>query len=397
MNILLVNPTHPDVKHISAVRAWRFGTELALRGHRVALLTAQPDAQGQSAGLDLDGSQEARVLVMAAGSLIKRNNELLPAPLRRVETLFRMLTTGGYQGAWVKDAVHMAIAQSETFIPDVIWATYGQMETVIVAKRLARHFNIPWVLDLKDNWNLYVPKSIRRLMAWRIQGWSALTANSELTREQGQRWHGTTPALIYSGVSRVFLEDQKHPPGQEDIGTLNLIGGLYFDEPLKVLLGGIVEWAASRTQSQIKLTYYGVDGQRLARVAALVDPDKRLVIHSKGFVDPATLASKCQHAMANAYIGHPGTFHHKTLELLACGRPLIVVPREREESRRLVAQVSGLLLEADTTAAVVAACDQAELDWKHRALPIPNTFVRQFTWPIQTEYLEQVLFNVVST
>lgn len=309
--------------------------------------------------------------------------------------MVRLVTTGGYQGAWVEAAVGAAIARCDDFRPQVIWATFGQMEAVMVARRLAKRFRVPWVLDLKDNWSLFVPKGLRRFMAWRTRGWSALTANGGLTREQGQRWQRITPELIYSGVDQVFLEPQAPPPDLAQETVLNLVGGLYFHQPLQVLLEGLACWAASRPPSQppLKLVYYGVDGERLAAANCTLDPSSKLTIDSKGYVAPLALASACQHAVANAYIGHPGTFHHKTLELLACGRPLLVVPGEREESRRLARQVTGCLIEAETPTAVAAACARAELDWQQRPRPCPNQALQHFSWSAQAGLLEQVLVD----
>lgn len=394
MNILLVNPAHPKVKHISAVRASRFGCELASRGHRVVILTAVgPDGRVTS---DADMAEhDWQTPYVLAPARLRESSSLFPfVLLRRAETLLRMVSNGGYQGPWAKTAAGAVIAGNHVFQPEVLWTTYGKMEAVFLAQRLARHLNVPWVLDLKDNWELYVPKGLRRLMAWRTRGWKALTANGELTRDQGKCWQRSDPTLIYSGVDEVFLKPH-HPPAQpQELVYLNLVGGLYFDRPLEILLHGIARWAESRPKAALPVLvrYFGADGVRFSAAAArLLD---RVAHKAMGYVPPETLAAACQQAMANAYLGHPGTFHHKTLELLAAGRPLLVCPAERDESRRLTAQVSGQLIEADSTERVADACARMEHEWQSLPSPLPNFKCRRYAWPAQADLLEGVLLHV---
>ena len=70
---------------------------------------------------------------------------------------------------------------------------------------LAKAFGCPWVLDIKDNWELYVPSGLRRLMAWRTRGWAAVTANAEFTARKANIWQRSDAAIIYSGVDDVFF------------------------------------------------------------------------------------------------------------------------------------------------------------------------------------------------
>lgn len=396
MNVLLVNPSHPAVKHISGVRAWRFASELAARGHRVILLTAAGPDGSLTAGADLREHDWAVPYVLVPAQLAEATSRLRPALLRRVETGLRMVTSGGYQGAWSNVAVATMRNIGGAFRPNVIWATYGKMEAVLLAKRLARHFQAPWVLDLKDNWELYVPKGLRRLMAWRTRGWARLTANGELTADQGAKWQRMRPSLIYSGVDNVFLQRHPAPANLGGCVALNLIGGLYFDRPLEVLMQGIARWAVARPAGAlpIHVHYFGVDSARFLSAAPhLTD---RVEYSAAGYVDSTTLSAACQHALANAYIGHPGTFHHKTLELLAAGRPLLVCPGERDESRRLTAQVAGQLVEADTPEAIAQACQRLEAIWQPSSQPLPNPRCERFAWAAQTELLEKVLLDAAT-
>ena len=183
MNVLMVNPVHPSTPHISAVRAWRFAEELAHRGHRVILLTAHRADGDPTQSPTVATHDWHEPLVMSfAGINRKAPGFSLPRPLRRAATAVRMLRDGGRNGAWVRASVAGITPSLAAFKPDVVWCTFGAMEGVIAAKQIANVVGCPWVLDVKDNWELYVPRGMRRLMAWRVKGWSALTANASSPR-----------------------------------------------------------------------------------------------------------------------------------------------------------------------------------------------------------------------
>jgi hypothetical protein len=108
------------------------------------------------------------------------------------------------------------------------------------------------------------------------------------------------------------------------------------------------------------------------------------------------MADVCRSAVANLYVCHSGTFHHKLLELLACQRPLIVCPSESEESRRLVKQVGGLLYEATTESQV---SDSLALAFSQVQNLNPQardngSNIEEFSWPQQTLKLEAILSDL---
>ena len=206
MNVLMVNPVHPSTPHISAVRAWRFAEELAHRGHRVVLLTAHRADGGADQGPPTDNHDWHEPLVLSfAGVNRKVPSVSPPRPLRRAATAVRLFRDGGRNGAWVRASVAGVTRSHAGFKPDVVWCTFGTMEGVFAAKQIAKVTGCPWVLDVKDNWELYVPRGMRRLMAWRIKGWSAITANAESTAYVAAKWHDASPAVIYSRRRRTLL------------------------------------------------------------------------------------------------------------------------------------------------------------------------------------------------
>jgi glycosyltransferase involved in cell wall biosynthesis len=394
MNILLINPVHPSTPHISAVRAGRFGDELAKLGHRVVLLCAAAEGDASLPGDQVRTHDWTRPYVLATeATSSSAGSPGRGALLRRIETMSRMVMVGGYQASWVRSAVNAMVPRAGDFRPDVIWATFGKMEAVVAARRLAHRLKVPWVLDLKDDWELYVPRGLRRVMALRTRGWVALTANSELIRDRARIWQRDEATVVYSGVDDVFFE--RDHPTPNDTFTINLIGGLYFADRVLGLLDGIGRWVDRLTAAdrvRVQVCYLGGD---LARFETCVATSRRgFEARAMGYLPTGQMASACRRAAVNAYVVHDSGFHHKLLELLACGRPLIAYPAERAESRRLAAEVQGELLEPADPESVAQALDAVHQRWEARRHSSHNRSPERYSWPAQTRMLERVLAHV---
>jgi hypothetical protein len=107
------------------------------------------------------------------------------------------------------------------------------------------------------------------------------------------------------------------------------------------------------------------------------------------------MAAACRSAIANVYVKHDGTFHHKLLELLSCGVPVIVVPGESEESRRLARAVGGALHECRDEA-VVADTISALSGRPRRTMQssVVGPAGGGYSWASQGERLRAVLRSV---
>jgi len=395
MRLLFVNPVHPSTPHISAVRAWRFAEALAQRGHHVVLLCAAP-AGAQASAPEAIAQHDWRspfVLACAAGQAGWLDKSRLPPPLRKGLTAWRLLRGGGELGGWAENATHALGRLAGTFSPDLVWTTFGKMEAVVAARRIARQARCPWVLDIKDNWELYVPRGLGRLMAWRTGGWAALTANSCFTQEKARLWQRGDATVVYSGVDEAFFTAAGL--GQPDRGQfdINLIGGLYFRDRLEALLAGIGQWAAGLApaqRGQARLRYFGGDVRLFAE--ASVRADIGIAVEALGYRPVAELAQYCRNAAVNAYIAHPGTFHHKLLELLACNRPVLAFPGETEESRALARRVEGDLRTPASADAVAAELSRLHRRWQPGgAPPAAVPAIHAYAWASQAGILEQVI------
>lgn len=395
MKLLFINPTHPSTPHISAVRVWRFAEELAKCGHQVVLLCAAPAGEQATDPAEVARHDWRRPWVLACDSdqtgWLDKNR--MPWPAHKGVTVWRMFRHGGDLRGWVKNAVD-TVCQLGAFRPAVIWATFGMMEAVFVARRIACHVRCPWVLDIKDNWELYVPRGLRYLMVARTRGWAALTANSFFTQEKARIWQRGDATVIYSGVEEAFFTATRHDRDDRDEFRINLVGSLYFGDRLDAFLTGINQWGAGLTpaeRSRVRLCFFGGDLRLFAEATKRVDTG--IAVEAFGYQPVRELAQQCRAAAVNAYIANPDTFHHKLLELLACHRPVLAFPSETEESWELARRVAGDLRTPTTPADVAAELARLHQQWRHGATPTAadSVAVHAYSWTRQAAILEQAL------
>ena len=393
MDILMVNPVHPATPHISAARVWRFARELSTFGHRVVLLT-KPLQPGQAPGPALPVAHD-----WSLPFVLECAGEAPTVPVggrlrSKIRTAVGLLRHGGSDGKWHDEASRqgLALVAAGEFRPEVVWATFGKGEALFVARKIATTLGCPWVMDIKDNWELYVPAGLRRLMAWRVRGWSKATANAQLTAACVHNWHAGGAEVVYSGVDDAFLV----PPVAGDTlrrFVLNLVGSVYSQQILERFLRATGKWMDSldaRERSQVSLYYYGADVGMVAEVAAEVVPEVGLQAH--GYTSIDQFGAACVAASVNAYLSFSMGFHHKLLELLAAGRPIIAMPAETRESMALVAQYG-------TPFHIAADEDELvrHLDSLYRQHLANEPFAHRVegrdrhSWPNQARQLESIL------
>lgn len=398
MDILMVNPVHPTTPHISAARAWRFAQELSALGHRVVLLTRPLQPDGATPMPELATHDWAGPFVLECAGVTATSSTRVGGRLRsKLRTAVGLLRHGGSDGQWHDEALRriLDLVATGTFRPDVAWATFGKGEALFVARKAAQGIGCPWVMDIKDNWELYVPTGLRRLLAWRVRGWSKATANAQLTAACVSTWHGATAQIVYSGVDQAFLA---HPAPGTVPGNfvLNLVGSVYSRQVVERFFRGIRRWLAALGDraGAVELHYYGGDVEMVASVAAEILPGVSVQTH--GFASIDQFAKACASASVNTYLAYSKTFHHKLLELLSTGVPTITMPGEAEESMELVAMYgTPFHVVADENG--LAMCLE-KLFQQHAAndFPPPSTAgLDRHSWQNQARQLESILIAAV--
>lgn len=362
MRLVFVNHAHPDVPHVSGMRTGYFAKEMARFGHQVVLLTCTvpgsrpPVGAANSVAGRLAGHNWAEPLVIAippvrhrALELIRRNS--LPPLVRRSLTLWQLIVAKGVFADWHKAASSTITQLADEFEPDLIWATFGNTTNLAVAQQLAHATGCPWVADIKDSWSAFIPRALRRVMAWRFRDAIGWTSNSRYHQDVARRWLSSTRTeVIYSGVAEEFFGQAGRPPSLSRYQLL-LVGSVYDDARLESYLHAVRGWIAGLPASERKslsFAYAGADSERVELALAAVP--LACEVRVSRYRSIPELAAMARASFANSYLSASFTFHHKLLELLICGRPLLCFPAERAESRAL----------ASRSGTPFASCDSEE-------------------------------------
>lgn len=357
----MVSGTHPDAPHISGVRAGRFAAELARMGHRCVLLCPP-----------LPGNEAREPAAMhgynwSTPYLIEVDD---PEPTaHRVMTLLNMLLHGGRRTGFHDNLLACGRELAASFTAQVGWATFGSLEAVFALRTLAEEQGVPWIFDDKDNPEIYVPRLLRRPIAWQLKGYAALQTNSVLHGEAAERWLGCRAEVVYSGVDDCFFPVA--PSIDPEKRYITLVGSLYFREIVDEIVAGIADYNRTSGRLPLGIVCLGTQGEWLAN-------DLGVAVEAPGYVSAPEMARICQAAVANAYVFFHRGFHHKLFELLACRRPVIAyggeLPESIAEAERLHAPLATPVDGAGLTAALTAAENYA---------PDPAMPDRFFTWPEQ--------------
>jgi len=374
MRLVFVNHAHPELPHVSGMRFGYFAREMARRGHQVVLLTsplpgsesghpAQPELAER-----LQSALWTQPLVVAVPpsrrlvlEMIRQNT--VPTLVRRALTAGQLLVHGGMFADWHK-AVGDTIARlADNFRPHVVWGTFGNTTNLMITRQLARRAGCPWVADIKDNWKTFVPRGFRRHIAWRLRDAAGWTTNSRHHRDIASRWFGRQPAeVIYSGVAAEFFRRDASDCAERR--QLLLLGGIYDDTRLATYVGAVREWLETLPpleRTTVTFAYAGTDGQRVR--AALTRTRLPCEVRILGYQSVAQLAETARASFANTYLFATFGFHHKLLELLVSGRPVICYPGEHAESMELASKSATMFAACTTQRDLVDALTSA---WQQR-------------------------------
>lgn len=353
--LVLINNAHPSVGHVSGMRFGQFARSLSSFGHEVVLLTmALPDVV-ETAVTEIHETIPSKLaraaplrlelvtpVTFGVLNVIRQNR--VPSTLRRAITVWMFLRHGGPFPDWSIAAWPHICRLAVEFQPQLVWATFGNTSNLELARRLADLAECPWVIDVKDNWNAFIPSGLRSLMAHRFQSATAITANSHHHLSQVKDIYFRQPSkVIYSGVSPEFFasRDSRIHRKNQNRNSFVLVGSTYGHTHLKAFLLGLRDWLEAgnhELRSNFEFVYVGSDQARVAQeLDEIALPCKILCLKQKGLSELCDLLGT---AFATSYLWAEFGFHHKLLELLTIGLPVLAYPGEHDESHKIAASSS---------------------------------------------------------
>lgn len=403
MNLVFINHMHPVTPHVSGMRAWYFAREMAGLGHRVVQICqwregTEPAPEPGQLPQRLRSHDWAEPLLLAISPqpfmpLSRVRAAETAAPLRKLLVLWNYLRHSGVFTDFSEGVQPYLPVLAREFRPEATWGLFGNTDCWLIAQRLARLSGCPWVADMKDSWDVFMPKALRHVIALRFRDMSASTANAAFNARVLERWFSPKPAVVYSGADRCFGEAVPALLG-EGLVRLTLTGSIPEKQSLDAFVDGLMCWLSRRPSAgsvQMEIVYAGGDGSKAQHALARLEGMAQVTV--RPYLPLPALAALCRSAAINAYIRTPRGFHHKLLELLACGQPVLAFPGETEEAQQLAADSGGELFCPASHAELATALN---LLLARPLAPVPLSTGRDsFTWTAQAIRLEQVFRQAI--
>jgi hypothetical protein len=167
MRLLIVSYFFPPYNTIGAVRVGKTAAYLARWGHDVRVLSADDQPLQASLPVEIDESRVTRTpwhnvnapIEWAAGGRARvaaqgMSSGARPGSLKSLLGRWYKTVVNLPDGqiGWLPHATKAGEQLLEDWRPDLILASAMPPTSLIVAERLARKFNIPWVAEMRDLW-----------------------------------------------------------------------------------------------------------------------------------------------------------------------------------------------------------------------------------------------------
>jgi hypothetical protein len=379
-----------------------FASAMVILGHEVILLTeaiagAAVETTPEQTRKKIQNHNFSAPLYLSAKPeghhLIKKlRDKKLPWGIRQAIIIWYFFYHKGVFTDWRTGCQPYLHPIAEYFKPDLIWATFSNTDTWNIAKDLASIANVPWVGDIKDPWGIFIPAPFRKYLAKYFDNCVALSTFSDFNSIDAQKWFKAPKTVIYSGFWENQL-DRNYPLTQNKI-NISLTGGIYDRQLLDILFEGIKIWLEGLPQkerSKVYLKYAGNDTESVKGAA------KKLTnlcnLNLLGFISVKELQKVHQTSIANLYIKINRTFHHKAIEILSAGRPVICYPEESNEVIN-IAKATNIALHSCSSPENISEALSQSLNTASNKVN-KNKRLKELTWNFQARKLEALFQNII--
>ncbi|NKB21043.1 MAG: hypothetical protein GKS01_11130 [Alphaproteobacteria bacterium] len=401
MRITIVNACHPDRHHVCAFRGTTFAEILTKAGHQVVLIT--PPLPGLGEGDDQttlaqkfedhDWTKYCHIVGgFKDGSLLPSvRTGKVPAPLRQMIIGYNYLTRGNIYHDWIGPSSALLPIIASEFKPDIVWAIFGNTSCWVMGQTLADTAHCPWVADIKDNWQAFLPYGLKKAMAHRFTDAAAFTVLSQAHAETYPSTPGQEFKSIYNGISPSLMVTASKTAKEQKIREEILItGSLYQVDVLAKILQAIASWPKASPDQ--KIVYAGGDTEIFDRAIQALEID--LNIQKLGNLAPNDLWQRQRCAKLNVYVRNPpNLIHHKLLELLAANRPILAYPGETDESVMIANDLKGEFFPCTTEAEVHQALEHSFS--KNTSATLNFNDLQQFSSQHQADMLATLFTKIV--
>jgi len=405
VHLIFVNYSHPEVTHVAATRLREFARALARRGHWITLVSSPRSRHEATLGpVEIaramgthDWQRPFHVACMPRPMRVldTARKGHMPAMARRAVSLWSLVLGDGPWHDWVAGSKPYWPLLTQQFKPDLVFGNFGSVSDLVLAQALARAAGVPWCADIKDNMQAFLPRPTRPILARRFADVAGLTANSQFHAKQANVVFEGSPAVVYSGIDDALLSVAGSAIPRDRFRIM-LAGSIYSDQIFATYLTGLDRFVAQLAPAQraaVELCYAGHDTDRVrdgvSRLAATVRLDVL------GYLSADALREAYGRAAVQSYIFTGTTFHHKALEMLASGRPVVAFPGEFDETTSLATAVHGVLHRPATSDDLAAMLSSLHRQWLDGTLGTGSAAADAFSWDAGAAQLERTFEKVL--
>ena len=394
MRAVFINQCHPDMPHVCSLRVSHFAEALVAVGHEIIVLVEAyprdaicPSPEMVGAALVTHDWSKPFILPCQPKGFVKARRARAGRgnALGRYATIAKsFIVDGGMFADWRTGSEAYFDTLIKAFAPEVVWGTFGNTDTWTMAQKLAQKANCPWVADFKDNWSAFIPDGLKNLMARRFRDPAHMTVLSKSHLDEADRWFDGAKTVLYSGVNPVLATENA-------AFRIVIAGSVYDENRLAQLVLGLRDWLSTTATQNIELCYAGNESELVKRLTAPLE--ERCQRRFLGYIGLNELAALQASATANIYVHNERClFHHKALELVAAGRPILSYPDETTETRAMAAEAGCALFVCQDRNDIFKAMDVIAAG----NFPGPDPQVlAQFPWQARAKTLETVLTRAI--
>ena len=302
MKILIVSFWFPPSNVVGAIRVGKLARFLVRHGHELRVLTTDivedrslpleipkecvySEYRPREDWLDLLARYFRRhpvgTAVAADGSRVSpREGKRLGNPALNwlKQQYYGLIHIPDMRSDWIRAVVPAGKRLIEEWKPDIIFGSAPPFTGLIVAGRLGRQFNIPWVADFRDlwvdnpyygfwepGWRRLVDAKLERLM---VRNAAALVTVSPIWAEQLRQRHGKAAEVVYNGYAEEDFPQPSSIEDQQETLTIRYTGSIYpgFRDPSSLFAA--IGLLGDSLRQRVRVEFFGDAVEEVLALAA---------------------------------------------------------------------------------------------------------------------------------
>ncbi len=356
MKFVVINYSNPNLKHISALRMKKFSEQLLRFNHSVIYITA--NEKNRFPYTDLEKSKDILSNIKPG----EKKDIYIPNPSNKLESIidsekinkfirkglifFSYLFRNGLQISWKENSKPYLNQIQEIYKPDIVWACFGNVDSLILGKKLSSISNSKFIVDIKDPFEL-IPSYFLKYIFFiiKLRNINAYTTNSNWQYNRSIKWIKKECLILYSGVDQEIISNVLFQDSTKIDMRITIIGSTYNENNLKQLLLIYLDLFKNLYELGYKfeLFYCGTSYKEVKRCLLEIGFNYKYKVLEH--IELGEMLEICRTSTINSYIHSDECFHHKAIELMLLRRPLFAFPKENNELHDIANKLNTLLLE----------------------------------------------------